>query len=62
MTVMPTYCPCFCFDVQVPGVPRRGGAAAARTCELLADAEAVFERLLALAAQHPANYIIDGCK
>jgi hypothetical protein len=46
---------------QVVGL-RRGGAAgvsAARTYELLGQAEEVFERLLELAAQRPGNYIID---
>ncbi len=49
---------------QVWGL-RRGrsvGAAAARKCELLGQAEEVFERLLELATQHPGNYIIDCCK
>lgn len=48
---------------QVPNAPRRGGTAARAACgELLANAEFVFEQLLELAAQHPANYIIDGSK
>jgi hypothetical protein len=45
----------------VTGLRRGGGAgvSAARTYELLGQAEEVFERLLELAAQRPGNYIID---
>jgi hypothetical protein len=46
--------------LQVVGLRRGGaGASAARSYELLGQAEEVFERLLELAAQRPGNYIID---
>ncbi|KAF6263098.1 hypothetical protein COO60DRAFT_537513 [Scenedesmus sp. NREL 46B-D3] len=48
-------------QMKVVGLRRCGaaGVSAARTYELLGQAEEVFERLLDLAAQRPGNYIID---
>jgi len=53
---------CLILSPKVSGLRRGGAAAAARTSELLGQAEEVFQRLLLLAAQHPGNYIIDCYK
>ncbi|WIA38205.1 hypothetical protein OEZ86_001552 [Tetradesmus obliquus] len=48
-------------QMKVTGLRRGGaaGASAARTSELLGQAEEVFERLLEAAAARPGNYILD---